>query len=219
MIKQYVNLSGLSFVANIVRRDRRMLIPHYTTKSMATLPFFRLVLRSHYQHGCFSYFHVFVVFVVFVVFLLFCVLVFLFLKRKTDISGIDWRKLKEVGFKGVIFDKDNTITEPYQLKVCPIVVVREKMALCCWGYALSSKITFRTRYNIAKVYLEKKPPYFPIMWEHRLTRISNWRRRFASQRASRLSLIQNTFVDRPTILKGTTTNLEYEHVDDCFVLC
>lgn len=32
-----------------------------------------------------------------------------------DIRYIDWEELKKRGFKGVVFDKDNTITVPYSL--------------------------------------------------------------------------------------------------------
>lgn len=32
-----------------------------------------------------------------------------------DIRYIDWGELKKRGFKGVVFDKDNTITVPYSL--------------------------------------------------------------------------------------------------------
>lgn len=34
-----------------------------------------------------------------------------------DIRYIDWEELKKRGFKGVIFDKDNTITVPYSLSL------------------------------------------------------------------------------------------------------
>lgn len=34
-----------------------------------------------------------------------------------DIRYIDWAELKKSGFKGVVFDKDNTITVPYSLSL------------------------------------------------------------------------------------------------------
>ncbi|KAJ7960686.1 haloacid dehalogenase (HAD) superfamily protein [Quillaja saponaria] len=34
-----------------------------------------------------------------------------------DIRYIDWAELQQRGFKGVVFDKDNTITAPYSLKL------------------------------------------------------------------------------------------------------
>ncbi|KAK6141209.1 hypothetical protein DH2020_025052 [Rehmannia glutinosa] len=34
-----------------------------------------------------------------------------------DIRYIDWAELKKRGFKGVVFDKDNTITVPYSLSL------------------------------------------------------------------------------------------------------
>jgi phosphatidylglycerophosphatase GEP4 len=37
----------------------------------------------------------------------------------TNISCIDWTQLKSRGFQGVIFDKDNTLTEPYKLNIHP----------------------------------------------------------------------------------------------------
>ena len=36
-----------------------------------------------------------------------------------DIRYIDWAELKRRGFKGVVFDKDNTITAPYSLSLWP----------------------------------------------------------------------------------------------------
>ncbi|XP_027344486.1 uncharacterized protein LOC113856941 isoform X1 [Abrus precatorius] len=36
-----------------------------------------------------------------------------------DIRYIDWAELRRKGFKGVVFDKDNTITAPYSLKPWP----------------------------------------------------------------------------------------------------
>eukprot|EP00891_Asterochloris_glomerata_P009759 jgi/Astpho2/9759/Aster-03736 len=36
-----------------------------------------------------------------------------------DIRWIDWHALRAVGFKGCVFDKDNTMTEPYILSVHP----------------------------------------------------------------------------------------------------
>ncbi|GAX83062.1 hypothetical protein CEUSTIGMA_g10488.t1 [Chlamydomonas eustigma] len=32
-----------------------------------------------------------------------------------DISHINWRSLRNAGYKGILFDKDNTLTEPYKL--------------------------------------------------------------------------------------------------------
>lgn len=34
-----------------------------------------------------------------------------------DISWIDWKALKEAGFKACVFDKDNTLCEPFALAV------------------------------------------------------------------------------------------------------
>lgn len=36
-----------------------------------------------------------------------------------DIRYIDWGELKRTGFRGVVFDKDNTITAPYSLTLWP----------------------------------------------------------------------------------------------------
>ncbi|KAK6917964.1 PGP phosphatase, mitochondrial/chloroplastic [Dillenia turbinata] len=36
-----------------------------------------------------------------------------------DIRSIDWGELKRKGFKGVVFDKDNTLTAPYSLALWP----------------------------------------------------------------------------------------------------
>ncbi|MQL77089.1 hypothetical protein Taro_009485 [Colocasia esculenta] len=36
-----------------------------------------------------------------------------------DIRWIDWRELERLGFRGIVFDKDNTITAPYSLSLWP----------------------------------------------------------------------------------------------------
>lgn len=36
-----------------------------------------------------------------------------------DISWIDWKALRETGFQGVLFDKDNTLTAPYVQTLWP----------------------------------------------------------------------------------------------------
>lgn len=36
-----------------------------------------------------------------------------------DIRWIDWRALDRLGFRGVVFDKDNTLTSPYSLSLWP----------------------------------------------------------------------------------------------------
>lgn len=38
-----------------------------------------------------------------------------------DIRYIDWAELRRKGFKGVVFDKDNTITAPYSLTLWPLL--------------------------------------------------------------------------------------------------
>nr|KYP74058.1 hypothetical protein KK1_006726 [Cajanus cajan] len=45
-----------------------------------------------------------------------------------DIRYIDWAELRRKGFKGVVFDKDNTITAPYSLKPWPPL---ESSLQCC----------------------------------------------------------------------------------------
>ncbi|KAI0529707.1 hypothetical protein KFK09_002264 [Dendrobium nobile] len=36
-----------------------------------------------------------------------------------DVRWIDWSELKRLGFRGVVFDKDNTLTAPYSLSLWP----------------------------------------------------------------------------------------------------
>ncbi|CAM8978740.1 unnamed protein product [Rhodiola kirilowii] len=45
-----------------------------------------------------------------------------------DIRYIDWVELRNRGFKGVVFDKDNTITAPYSLALWPPL---EESVECC----------------------------------------------------------------------------------------
>ncbi len=33
------------------------------------------------------------------------------------IASIDWQAIQQAGFEGCVFDKDNTLTEPYSLEV------------------------------------------------------------------------------------------------------
>lgn len=36
-----------------------------------------------------------------------------------DIRWVNWQAIKDAGYKGCVFDKDNTLTEPYVLAVHP----------------------------------------------------------------------------------------------------
>lgn len=45
-----------------------------------------------------------------------------------DIRYIDWAEMKNRGFEGVVFDKDNTITVPYTLSLWP--PLRSSLELC-----------------------------------------------------------------------------------------
>ncbi len=40
-----------------------------------------------------------------------------------DIRWVDWAALRLAGFKACVFDKDNTLSEPFALKVHPDLVV------------------------------------------------------------------------------------------------
>ena len=39
-----------------------------------------------------------------------------------NISYVDWAALKRAGFEGAVFDKDNTLTEPYAIAIAPVLV-------------------------------------------------------------------------------------------------
>ncbi|XP_020251138.1 uncharacterized protein LOC109828585, partial [Asparagus officinalis] len=39
-----------------------------------------------------------------------------------DIRHLDWAELRRLGFQGVVFDKDNTLTAPYSLSLWPSLV-------------------------------------------------------------------------------------------------
>jgi len=45
-----------------------------------------------------------------------------------DIRWVDWKGLKAAGFRACVFDKDNTITDPYALTIKP--ELQESMAEC-----------------------------------------------------------------------------------------
>lgn len=46
-----------------------------------------------------------------------------------DIRSIDWDALEKAGFRGVVFDKDNTITAPYSLALWPLL--ESSFRKCC----------------------------------------------------------------------------------------
>lgn len=39
-----------------------------------------------------------------------------------DVSHVDWSELRSAGFEGCIFDKDNTLTNPYSLELQPAAI-------------------------------------------------------------------------------------------------
>lgn len=39
-----------------------------------------------------------------------------------DLRSVHWAALREAGFEGCVFDKDNTLTEPYALEIHPFAV-------------------------------------------------------------------------------------------------
>jgi phosphatidylglycerophosphatase GEP4 len=43
-----------------------------------------------------------------------------------NISHVNWRALKAAGFEGCVFDKDNTLTEPYAIAIAPVLVASLK---------------------------------------------------------------------------------------------
>lgn len=46
-----------------------------------------------------------------------------------DIRSIEWDVLEKAGFRGVVFDKDNTITAPYSLALWPLL--ESSFKKCC----------------------------------------------------------------------------------------
>ena len=50
-----------------------------------------------------------------------------------NISHVDWRALKGAGFQGCVFDKDNTLTEPYAIAIAPILVNSLKRCIETFG--------------------------------------------------------------------------------------
>jgi len=68
----------------------------------------------------------------------------------TDITEVNWDRLKQAGFKGVVFDKDNTLTRPFQLQVEPKLlsaVERCRLAFGSAGMALLSNSAGLTQYD------------------------------------------------------------------------
>ena len=39
-----------------------------------------------------------------------------------DVSHVDWAALRNAGFEGCLFDKDNTLTNPYSLELQPAAI-------------------------------------------------------------------------------------------------
>lgn len=50
-----------------------------------------------------------------------------------NISYVDWKALKGAGFQGCVFDKDNTLTEPYAIAIAPILVNSLKRCIETFG--------------------------------------------------------------------------------------
>ena len=50
-----------------------------------------------------------------------------------NISHVDWKALKNAGFQGCVFDKDNTLTEPYAIAIAPILVQSLKRCIETFG--------------------------------------------------------------------------------------
>lgn len=46
-----------------------------------------------------------------------------------NISHVNWKALRQAGFEGCVFDKDNTLTEPYAIAVAPILVASFKSCI------------------------------------------------------------------------------------------
>ncbi|EMS57867.1 hypothetical protein TRIUR3_17684 [Triticum urartu] len=42
-------------------------------------------------------------------------------RNATDIRWLDWAELRRAGFRGVVFDKDNTLTAPYAPELWPLL--------------------------------------------------------------------------------------------------
>ena len=49
--------------------------------------------------------------------------------RVKDISQISWKELKEAGFEGVVFDRDNTLTKPYSNQIHPPLKVKKTVII------------------------------------------------------------------------------------------
>jgi phosphatidylglycerophosphatase GEP4 len=50
-----------------------------------------------------------------------------------DLRWVDWHALREAGFEGCIFDKDNTLTEPYKMDLHPSAA--EALAACSAAFS------------------------------------------------------------------------------------
>lgn len=57
-----------------------------------------------------------------------------------DLRNIDWEDLKRAGFKGCIFDKDNTLTAPYSLVLHPWA--KESLTACVAAFGDGNVVLF-----------------------------------------------------------------------------
>ncbi|KAI8100607.1 hypothetical protein M9434_004998 [Picochlorum sp. BPE23] len=57
-----------------------------------------------------------------------------------DLRNIDWEDLKRAGFKGCLFDKDNTLTEPYSLVLHPWA--KESLTACVAAFGDGNVVLF-----------------------------------------------------------------------------
>lgn len=57
-----------------------------------------------------------------------------------DITHVDWEALQAAGFKGCVFDKDNTLTAPFALEVRPYAAVETAVQWGLHGPALCGSL-------------------------------------------------------------------------------
>lgn len=70
-----------------------------------------------------------------------------------DIRYIDWAELKNEGFEGVVFDKDNTLTVPYTLSLWPPLA--SSLELCKSLFGSNIAVFSNSAGNSCAIHFEK----------------------------------------------------------------
>ena len=80
-----------------------------------------------------------------------------------SIAWLDWEALRKAGFEGCVFDKDNTLTEPYADEVAPQLLPSLRRCQQAFGGRL---VLFSNSAGLAQFDPRGAPALLKMQWEH-----------------------------------------------------